>query len=75
MKTIKREFKFKCGDILKHKADDSYGTRLLVLARGIFEDADGLFGVMYNVSFSHMGQVGRGYINEVELELYPVKKV
>lgn len=60
--------KYKCGDIVCHKAD-RFTTKLLIVAVGILNDADDRKEVIYLVSKMESSVI-RFYITEAEIELY-----
>jgi len=73
MKT-EETFKFNCGDLVRHKAGERYGSKILIIARGVFYDIHNSSDVMYVCSISNMSGIARAYINEVELELCSTKE-
>jgi len=63
--------KYKCGDIVCHKAD-RFTTKLLIVAIGILTDRNNVQEVVYLVSRMESSVI-RFYITEAEVELYNTK--
>jgi len=69
---METNYKFKCGDIVVHKT--SRISRYLILAVGTVTDCDGYSTNIYLISYEHLGNIGRTYITEFEIELYDPKR-
>ena len=60
---------FKIGDLVKHKADNNYGTRMLVVGIGSVTTREGTQRICFVSVCSSGGNLGRIYLCEDELEL------
>jgi len=71
---MEKEFKFKLGDLVKHKASGMGALKLLVIGVGYVSDENGtanVYVISFTKSFSTEGNTfGRAYLDECELEYY-----